>query len=90
MLTSMRSGPSTRGVEYAVAHELGWLDEVRVDVYYAEPDLAIPRAPGEPLEHIVPGRSSAFVPSSLESRLENSSCSSWQSSNASMWGKRLL
>src|SRR5215212_10000753 len=44
-----------RGVEYAVAHELGRLDKVRVDVYDAEPDLAVPRAPGEPLEHFVAG-----------------------------------
>src|SRR5215212_10059131 len=44
-----------RGVEYAVAHELGGLDEVRVDVYDAEPNLAVPRALGEPLEHIVAG-----------------------------------
>src|SRR5215212_6945146 len=44
-----------RGVEYAVAHELGWLDEVRVDVYGAEPDLAVPSDSDEPLEHIVAG-----------------------------------
>src|SRR5215212_9597255 len=44
-----------RGVEYAVAHELGRLDKVRVDVYDAEPDLAVPPAPGEPLEHFVAG-----------------------------------
>jgi hypothetical protein len=86
----MRSGQSTRGAEYAVAPELGWLDEVRVDVYDIKRNRTVLRARGEPLEHVVAGTVLGLVPSSLKWRLENSSCRSQHSSMASMWGKRLL
>jgi hypothetical protein len=44
-----------RGAEDAVAPELGRHDEVSVDVYDPEPNLTVPRARGEPVEHVVAG-----------------------------------
>src|SRR5918911_3226320 len=44
-----------RGIEYAVAHELGEFDEVRVDIYDTKAHLAVPCALRESAQDVVAG-----------------------------------